>query len=244
MFVIVVSLAAGKGFLPKDQTSNIFMVLVTIYSIEFGGHTYVGRTGSFRNRMGDHYRCLLDEKTKKNKNKKLYIYLRKRCSNYSELCGTTLSLYDIPRPPNGVHGVYNYAIADHIEQYWITKLRADLNALVPYSNDLNCEIYHNKFLKSQGGPVLCLKDAYEEHMCNYVLDTLLQNTIKEFRIPKLRFKLESNGLTNDTVCKSKPLSQETPEQKSKHNRRKIPHWVWKNKVQETLYSGNLSSENP
>ena len=208
------------------------MVLVTIYSIEFGGHTYVGRTKSFRNRMADHYRRLLDDNIKN----KLYIYLRERCSNYSELCGTTLALYDIPIPPNGVHGAYNYTIADHIENYWIFKLRADLNAYVTTkkttSNDLlNYEIYHNEFLKSEGGPVVCLKDVYEENMCDYVLDNLLQNTTKEFRIPKLRFKLESHGLTNNTDCQrtqtcSKPLSKVTPKQNSKPNRRKIPSWVW------------------
>ena len=151
------------------------MVYVTIYSIEFGGHTYVGRSMHFTKRMSDHYRNLFDGTTKK-----LYRYLRERCLEYSELCGTTLAVYDIPR---SWRGAYDYGIANCIESYWVNHLRADLNSEKTTNHDLlRCAIYHNEFLESIGGPVICLKDAYIEVMSDYVLDTMIKD-ISEYRAP-------------------------------------------------------------
>lgn len=150
------------------------MVLVSLYLIEVDGHRYVGSTQNLFGRMGDHYRRSLYGGCSS-----LLSSVMKKSEKLDQISGQVLAVYDIPtrRTLSRDWSVVEHMdsrILGHLESYWINDLETDLNN--SFKNNFSPKYlreYHEKYWVSHGGGrSICLKEAYDQMMSDYTIDSI------------------------------------------------------------------------
>ena len=142
------------------------MTIHSIYRIDVGDKCYIGRTKNFYGRMSDHY---IEYKKARNPTRKLHKAIREL--GWDGVISREIARYE----------VNNCREANLLEMLWMNRCESQLNMSNRresfYKNIITkaCDIESRGLIEDPGDlqVVLDFRDHYEKTICDYVLDTML-----------------------------------------------------------------------